>query len=98
MREKAPATYLHEAKSLTVEAGKKLRDGALAAAHEALTIAREAVQSADRSLGAKKTAPRRRVTATVKKAKKSALARRAPKAMTGAKAKRGKGRANAVQS
>lgn len=94
MATKPSITHLRRgASALTAEAGKLVRDRALSAAHQALVLALQSVQAADRKLrgtgaSTRRKATRRGSTATTVKRK---LARPAAKARRRvAAARRGK--------
>lgn len=81
------------ASALTAEAGKLVRDRALSAAHQALVLALQSVQAADRKLRGTGTGTRRKATrrAPAAAAVKRKLARPATKTgRTVAAARRGK--------
>jgi hypothetical protein len=74
------------ATELTTEAGKLIRDRALNAAHQALVMALQTVQAADRKLRGTAT-PRRKATRTARSSTKRKITRATSKARrTGATA------------
>ncbi|HEY1506969.1 MAG TPA: hypothetical protein VGF92_21890 [Stellaceae bacterium] len=54
------------ASALTSEAGKLIRDRALSAAHQALVVALQTVQAADRKLRGTSSTPRRKAARTIR--------------------------------
>lgn len=81
------------ATALTTEAGKLIRDRALNAAHQALVMALQTVQAADRKLRGS-TMPRRKATGTTRSSTKRKATRAAGKTRRAVAATTGRAKAS----